>query len=223
MERFAASWSGGKDSALAFYRARLAGLEVSRLLTIFDDQGLTRSHRIPRLIIKKQAEAIGLPFVEGVASWETYEDEFKRILGELRKEGFTGCVFGDIDLPEHLAWCQRVCSEVGLSAVHPLWGERQEDLVEEFVRLGFQAVIVVVRLEKLGVEFLGRVLDESLLQEFKDMEISPGGELGEYHTLVVAGPVFQNPVIDDYSSLSALRRIVHQGYGFLDLASLNLR
>jgi len=72
---FAVSWSGGKDAALALYEAQSRGLPISCLLTMFAPDGFTLSHRIPREIVLEQARALGLPLVEGVATWDTYEDE----------------------------------------------------------------------------------------------------------------------------------------------------
>jgi diphthamide synthase (EF-2-diphthine--ammonia ligase) len=44
-----ASWSGGKDSCLALWRAQKSGANVTHLLTAMDETGQkTRSHGVPK-------------------------------------------------------------------------------------------------------------------------------------------------------------------------------
>src|SRR5581483_3186030 len=50
--RFCCSWSGGKDSCLAFYRAVKSGAEPAVLLTLFtEDDERSRSHGLHRSVI----------------------------------------------------------------------------------------------------------------------------------------------------------------------------
>ncbi len=198
---------------MALHRALEAGLRVSSLFTMVSPEGYSMSHRIPRGLLALQAEALGLPLLEGTADWGTYEEEFKRALVGLRATGIRGCIFGDIDLEDHLSWCRRVCRETGLEAVHPLWGEDQGVLLDELLQLGYRAVIVVVDLERLGPDWLGRDLDAKAVDELLRLGISPCGETGEYHTLVVDGPVFRREVP------LGPRRVLRRGHhAFLDLA-----
>lgn len=213
MGQYIASWSGGKESALALHRAIAGGMRVSWLFTMMNPNGFSMSHRIPRSLLRKQADLLGLPLVEGIADWNGYEAEFQRVLGLLVQRGACGCVFGDVDIASHREWCRTLCARVGIEAVHPLWGADQRQLVEELVGLGFEATIVVVNLKHLGLSWLGRVLDRGALRELTALGISPAGEQGEYHTLITAGPLLK-----DRLRLRRQRTLVHDGYGFLDLA-----
>jgi len=59
-----ASWSGGKESALATYKAILQGYQVSYLLNFISEDGeRSRSHGILAKILDLQAKAIGIPMV----------------------------------------------------------------------------------------------------------------------------------------------------------------
>jgi len=210
--KYSVSWSGGKDAALALYKAQKSGLQVASLFTMVSPQGYTMSHRLPPALLERQAQALGLPVVTGCADWNGYEAEFKRVLRCLKAEGYHGVVFGDIDIPEHRQWCRDICAAEGLTAEHPLWGYKQDDLLAELVALRFTALIVVVQLDKLGTEWLGRKLTHSTLEELKKAGVSPCGEFGEYHTLVVDGPIFQVPV-----PINTDKILTNGGYGFLDL------
>jgi diphthamide synthase (EF-2-diphthine--ammonia ligase) len=76
-----ASWSGGKDSALALYRAKQQGLNVTTLLTMLDEtKKRSRSHAVSLHVMQAQAEALGLELIAPSASWTDYEDVFVEML-----------------------------------------------------------------------------------------------------------------------------------------------
>lgn len=186
------SFSGGKESTYALYRSIQMGLEPKVLLTMFNTKGTrTRGHGLRRELVEAQAESLGLPLVHGRATWGTYEEAFKRILRRLKEEGIEGGVFGDLYLEGHRQWVERVCSEVGMVAFEPLWGIPPEEVYRGFVGEGFRAVVVALKDGLLPGDVLGRTLDEELLGTFLGAGIDPCGEKGEYHTVVLDGPIFK--------------------------------
>jgi len=183
------SWSGGKECALATYKAISQGHEVLYLLNFISEDGeRSRSHGTKASVLALQAEAIGIPLIQVKTSWENYEGNFKKVAKELQDKGIEGGVFGDMDLEEHREWVERVCSEVGIKAFLPLWGIRAADLIEELLKLKFKAIIVATRLEK---GLLGKVLDKALVRQISKLGSHPCGENGEYHTFVTEGPIFR--------------------------------
>ena len=183
------SWSGGKECALATYKAIYQGHEVLYLLNFISEDGeRSRSHGLKASVLALQAEAIGIPLIQVKTSWENYEENFKKVVGELRNKGIEGGVFGDMDLEEHREWVERVCSEVGIKAFLPLWGIKAEELIEELLKFKFKAIIVATRLEE---NFLGQVLDKVLVRQISKLGSHPCGENGEYHTFVTEGPIFE--------------------------------
>ncbi|MBI5554856.1 MAG: diphthine--ammonia ligase [Elusimicrobia bacterium] len=191
------SWSGGKDSVLAFYNAmKDGGIEVAYLLNMLSENGThSRSHHLSVATLKAQAEAMGIPIVQRPATWGGYEEEFKSALAFFKKEDVQTGIFGDIDVQEHRDWVERVTSESGFNAILPLWQRSRESLMAEFISLGFKAVIVAVKLECMGNEWLGRQLDRQFIEDMKGLpEADLCGENGEYHTFVYDGPVFKKPV-----------------------------
>jgi len=193
--RFFCSWSGGKDSCLALYHAIQAKAIPSSLLTIMNEKGkISRSHGIPVEILKAQAESMNIPLVAHPASWEEYESVFVSALCKLREKEITAGVFGDIDFPPHLEWEEKVCKTADMTPCLPLWKRSRLDLLEEFLSLGFKAMIVTVEAKCLGREFLGRTITPELVAEFQELGIDPCGENGEYHTVVTNGPLFAHPI-----------------------------
>lgn len=188
------SWSGGKDSCLAMWRARQAGMDVRRLITALDESGASsRSHGIPPELLRAQAGALGVELRFCQTSWQTYEEKFIAVLRAARAEGITHAVFGDIDLPDHREWEEKVCAQAGIEACLPLWDELRSNLLTEFLGLGFKAVVVCVNGHYLTDDFCGREFDDSFLADLP-AGVDACGENGEFHTFVYDGPGFAAPV-----------------------------
>ena len=202
--RVVISWSGGKESALALYRAKAAGHVPVCLLNCVDSEGERgMSHGIPCALIAAQARALGLPIRQPRVTWDTYEEVFKATLREMKAEQeIEGGVFGDIDIEQHRHWVERVCQEVGLTPVLPLWGAGREGLLRELICLGFRAILVNARAELLGPEWVGRELHEASVAELRKCSVDLCGENGEYHTLVLAGPLFRQRLVLEETAVS---------------------
>jgi len=187
------SWSGGKETSLACYRARQnKQVEIKYLLNMISEDGRhSRSHGVNSELLRIQAEAIGIPIIQRKTTWQDYEEEFKKALLELKKEGVEAGIFGDIDLQEHRDWVERVCRDVEIKPLLPLWKEERERLLRDFIRLGFKAIVIAVRGDLLDREWLGRRIDEEFIDGLKRLgDIDLCGEKGEYHTFVFDGPLF---------------------------------
>jgi diphthine-ammonia ligase len=206
------SWSGGKDSCLALYRAVEAGWRPSVLLTMLTEGGRrTRSHGLPVEVIAAQAEALGLELVTRPASWAAYEPSFVEALSSLAPD-VVGGVFGSIDVDEHRAWVERVSASAAIEPVLPLWREPRLSLLAELLDRGVDAVLVAVRDGAIPPELLGRRLDADLLDDLAKYAIDLCGEAGEYHTVVVDGPLFARPL-----DLAAGETVLRDGVWFLDV------
>lgn len=205
-----ASWSGGKDSSLACYRAMKDGFEVSYLLNLLSEDGKReRAHGTRPFLLRLQSEAIGIPVIQVNASWEGYERKFKQAVEELKKEGVEGGIFGDIDLIAHREWVESVCKDLEIEPIIPLWGIDPEDILLEFIAEGFEAVVVATRIKE---EWLGRKVDEAFIEELKEFEFHLSGESGEYHTFVFDGPIFRRRI-----KVSELEKVYVEGTWFLDI------
>jgi diphthine-ammonia ligase len=191
------SWSGGKETSLAYYMAKnLNDFEIRYLLNMTSEDGRhSRTHGISSDLLRAQAEAIGIPIIQRKASWESYEEEFKKAIANLKKENIQVGVFGDIDIQEHRDWVERTCRDIDIKPILPLWKRKREILLEEFIQIGFKAIIVATNADFLGAEWLGRRIDRKFVKELKAIgNVDLCGEKGEYHTFVYDGPIFTDPV-----------------------------
>ncbi|MBU0599284.1 diphthine--ammonia ligase [bacterium] len=196
-------WSGGKDSALSLYRAQQdQQIEVTHLLNMLAEDGEhSRSHGIRAELLKTQASAIDIPIVQrkatarGAISGNTYEQEFKKVVLELKDTGVDAGIFGDIDLQVHRDWVERVCKEIEITPILLLWKGNREELITEFIDVGFKTIVVTTNANYLGKEWLGRQIDKEFVAELKALgNIDLCGEDGEFHTFVYDGPIFKHPV-----------------------------
>jgi len=191
------SWSGGKDSCFACYKAMQQGYDIKLLLNFISRESKRGCfHGIEGRLLKFQAQRIGIPLVQKEVSpdMRKYEEEFKAAVNELRGNDIGSMVFGDIYLLDHESWIERVCKDLNINALEPLWNSSPENIIDEFLKAGFKTVIVSCKADIMGKEFLGRLVDREMVKELKQKGICPCGEKGEFHTLVVDGPIFRKPI-----------------------------
>ena len=223
MSRVFASWSGGKDSCLACYRAFLKGYEISCLLNMITEDGeQSWTHRLSPGWLKMQAQAAGIPLISKRIGMADYETGFTETLLDLKDNGVEGGVFGDIDIEEHREWEENVCWAAGMTAHLPLWGEDQDGIMKEFISSGFEAVVVVTRADISGEEWLGRKVDADFVKQLKGLEgakaVTPCGESGEYHTFVTGGPLFKKRI-----EILEADKVSRDGYCFLEIKKCALK
>jgi diphthine-ammonia ligase len=193
--KFIASFSGGKDSVLALYKAMKVG-EAMGLIVMLEEEGKrSRSHGMPPEIIHAQAASIGLPVYTAAASWTDYETVFMGLLTKAKAQEAEVLVTGDLDIPAHGCWHEKVANNAGLKLGMPLWDMNHREAVEEFINLGFTTIIVTVNLS-LGMreDDLGRIFTHEYVKELEARGIDPCGEGGEFHTTVINGPIFKHPI-----------------------------
>jgi len=193
--RFIASFSGGKDSVLALYKAMQVGEAVGLIVMMEEEGNRSRSHGMPPELIRAQANSIGLPVFTAAASWTDYEKVFMNLLEKAKHQGAEVLVTGDLDMPEHGCWHDKVTKNAGLKLGMPLWEMDHREAVDEFINLGFVTIIVTVNLS-LGMreDDLGRTLTHEYVKELEARGIDPCGEGGEFHTTVLNGPIFEQPI-----------------------------
>jgi diphthine-ammonia ligase len=206
---YIASWSGGKDSCLACHLAITQGMKVSHLLHFDRPNNL---HGVDPSMIRIQADLAGIPMVQKPVASADFEREFRSTVAGLKKDGARGMVFGDIYLEPHKEWVDRTCAELGIEPVEPLWGRKSEDIVRQFLELGFETVIASGDRKLIDRKFIGRRLDDEFIEYLKIRNLDVCGESGEFHTFVTAGPMFTGRIQIHDSNITS-----RDGFWFLDI------
>ena len=194
--KIVAAWSGGKDSCFACYKAIQEGHEVSNLLIMMSDPSISNFHMIRSDMLDAQSQAIGIPIAKWTTTPDTYEQEFKKALLQIKARGVEGIVTGDVfDVALHEAgWLDRICKEVSLTPVRPLWHRDTQQILEEFINAGFKATVVRIT-NLLSIDWLGREINKKFLDDLLKLgTVDPCGENGEFHTFVTDGPLFKNRI-----------------------------
>ena len=165
------------------------------MITMFDEPAeRSRSHGLRPAFLDAQADRLGLRRVTGRCTWPTYDAAFSGALREVKADGVTHIIFGDILFDEHRAWAEAQCAAHGLVAVEPLFGSSTTDLFHEWTASGADAIIVTARAGFLDESWLGRPLRAGMLAELTRLGVDPCGERGEYHTAVTNSPLFSSPI-----------------------------
>ncbi|MNK13753.1 ATP-binding region [compost metagenome] len=191
------NWSGGKDSTLALHHIlQDKNFDVRYLLTTVNEAyNRVSMHGVRESLLIAQTKSIGLPLYQirlpESLDMKAYDEYMYSHLTELKSEGITHSIFGDIFLEDLKAYREAKLAEVGLEAFFPLWKRDTTEILKEFIGLGYKTVVVCA---KEGLEdFCGRVIDDSFIADLPP-GIDPCGENGEFHTFVFDGPIFKRPV-----------------------------
>jgi len=205
--KIASFWSGGKDSCLAYFKSIQAGYKIDCLFNLISSQDHRQVsfHNIPKDLIHLQAEATNLnlfqkEIIPAKINPVKFEKDLKNLLKVLLKKSIEGLVFGYTapdDKQRLLA--KRICSELGLRLIEPLCGKNPKEILKEFIDLGFKALIVRVDSKILDKYWLGRPIDKDFLNYLEKRAESGDsidfcGDLGEFHTFVIDGPLFKKRI-----------------------------
>jgi uncharacterized protein (TIGR00290 family) len=211
------SWSSGKDSAFALHEVRRSGEfdVVGALTTVTETFGRVSIHGVRQEILHAQLEAAGLPPrivpIPYPCPNAIYEARMGEAVTQAVRDGVTHIIFGDLYLTDIRAYREAKLAGTGITPVFPLWERPTLALAHAMIASGFETYLATVDLKKLPAEFAGRKFNSELLADFPD-GIDPCGENGEFHTCVVAAPIFNRrlPVVTG-------ERLERDGYGYCDL------
>ena len=186
--RGVAFYSGGKDGLYALYLAEKSGIEVPYLLALKTTIGLSPHWEnfgaLKTLAGAMEKELLTFDMANG-------SDALAEFLSSL---GVDYLIAGDVLLEDHRVWVEALAERAGIKAHEPLWGRNTLDLALEMLREGFEWAIIAVDRKKLPKEALTYTFSsENNLKEFLKAYpgVDPIGEFGEFHTVVLASPLFE--------------------------------
>jgi uncharacterized protein (TIGR00290 family) len=211
------AWSSGKDSAFALHEIRRSGAYdvVGALTTVTETFARVSMHGVRQEILHAQLEAAGLPATIVSIPYpcpnDVYETRMEAALADAKQQGVTHIVFGDLFLEDVRAYREQKLAGTGIAPVFPLWARPTEKLAREMIAAGVETYLATVDLKKLPASFAGRKFDASLLADFSP-DIDPCGERGEFHSCVVAGPMFSRRL-----DVRVGERVERDGFAYADL------
>ncbi|MET4082142.1 uncharacterized protein (TIGR00290 family) [Pedobacter sp. UYP30] len=173
------NWSGGKDSTLALHHVLQDDtLEVKYLLTtISEAYNRVSMHGLRVSLLRRQAESIGIKLYEVYlpenASMESYNTLMEHHLKKLKNEGITHSIFGDIFLEDLKRYREEKSAASGMEAIFPIWGRNTTEVINEFLALNYQTIIICAQ-QNLE-PYCGKIIDVDLIESLP-LEVDVCGE-----------------------------------------------
>jgi len=196
--RVAALVTGGKDSVLALYRAQKMGHTVEVLATMIPKRDDSYMFHFPNIhLTDLLSGAVEIPLVTAETSGVKEEelDDLKKLLASLDVEGVVSGAIASSYQKERI---ERICQELSLKSVAPLWHEDPLDIMKELIDLKFKVILVGVYAFGLDQTWLGREINTETLNQLVEInqkyQISLVGEGGEYESLVLDAPIFKKRI-----------------------------
>ncbi|MDG6999523.1 MAG: adenine nucleotide alpha hydrolase [Nitrososphaerota archaeon] len=214
------SWSGGKDSSLCLYELQnnksFNDIEVEALLTTLTrDYNRVSMHGVRRDLLLAQSQSVGIPLEEvwipSKASNQIYQAQMMNSLSRRKKSEVSTVVFGDLFLEDIRKYREEFLGSAGFKCLFPIWGRDTKRLAQDFIDLGFKAIICTLDPNKLDPKFCGREFDNRFLAEIPS-SVDPCGENGEFHTFAYGGPIFRNKINVELGAV-----VQRDGFYFADI------
>ena len=199
MEKAILNWSGGKDSSLClFYVLKYRSFDIKYLFTsISEEYQRISMHGVRVALLEKQAKSLKIPLFKmmlpEVPSMTLYDQQMEKHMQNMAARGIRNSIFGDIFLEDLRIYREKQLTKVEMEGVFPLWKRSTTYLLNQFISLGFKAVVVCVNQKYLDQTFVGREIDKNFQRDLPK-DVDPCGENGEFHSFVYDGPIFSYPI-----------------------------
>jgi asparagine synthase (glutamine-hydrolysing) len=222
--RVGALYSGGKDSTLALIKASREH-KIECLISMISENPESYMFHVPNaLLTKYQAEAMEVPIIQRVTKGEKEKEltDLKKIIEEAKEKfGIEGIVTGAIKSNYQYSRIKRICDELKLELISPLWQMDEIEELKEVLREGIKAIIVSVSAYPLTRDFLGKEIDETIVKKFIEFRekfgFNPSGEGGEYETFVIDAPIFKKRILIEDANI-----VWKEDSGYLKINKLEL-
>jgi predicted ATP pyrophosphatase (TIGR00289 family) len=196
--RVAVLATGGKDSALALYKVLNEDHEVKYLVSMIplrEDSWMFHYPNIRLVDLFAEAAEIQLVKAETLAVKEREVEDLKRLIEGIDVDAI---VSGAIASTYQKSRIEKMCEQLRLKCIAPLWHENPLNILKEILDLKFEVIITGVYAYGFSEEWLGRKIDEAsvkaLIELNKQYGVSLVGEGGEYETLVLDAPFFKKRI-----------------------------
>lgn len=193
-------WTGGKDCNLALYEAKNQGYDIIALISFNLGNSRFRAH--PVEVMENQAKALGIPH-KVIPLNEPFKDSYENAILKIKVDyQIETIITGDIaEIHGNTNWITERSRPSCLNVVLPLWHLDRNQIMDRLFSLGFKFIFSCVKEPWFTLDWLGREIDHNVLVLLREIHTLKGldicGEQGEYHTLVLNGPLYRKKVFFD--------------------------
>jgi predicted ATP pyrophosphatase (TIGR00289 family) len=174
------------------------GHTIEVLATMIPERSDSYMFHFPNIHLTDHiSRALEIPLVKAPTSGikEKELEDLKKLLASLDVDGVvTGAVLSSYQKER----IDRLCDELGIKSVAPLWRQDPLEIMKELIALKFKVIIVGVYAYGLDRSWLGREINTETLEKLVELnqkfQISLVGEGGEYESLVLDAPIFKKRI-----------------------------
>ncbi len=199
--RVAVMYSGGKDSSFTLYDCIKKGFDVRYLVTLVPINPYSYMFHHPNIhLTELHAKSMGIKIIakETKGEKEAELKDLRNALAGIRDE-IDAVVVGGLSSRYQADRFGKVCKELGLRLVAPIWGLEPGKFWRMLLKSGFEVIFSSVSTEGLGKSWLGKKVTKKVLEELEEKGKKYGfdisGEGGDFETLVLDSPVFRKKLI----------------------------
>ncbi len=192
-------FSSGKDSLSAAHIMHQQNYELTCLINLKSENEYSYMFQSAGTeLVQLQAEAMGLPLVQVPTKGEK-EKELADLEAALKiakeQHKIEGVVSGALFSTYQRDRIEKICDNLGLKIFSPLWHKSQEQHMKEVIQRGFHVIITAVAADGLDESWLGKEINEEILQELQAKQfLNIAGEGGEFESLVLDAPLFHKKI-----------------------------
>ncbi len=222
--KLAVLFSGGKDSNYALYEASKKH-EIACLISMISDNKESYMFQTPgNDFLDMQADSLNIPLLK-IPTKGKKEEELKdlKLAIQIAKEkfGIEGVVTGAIKSAYQSSRIQKICYELEIWCFNPLWQIDEHQFLQKLIKSKFEVMIIGVFAYPLTQKYIGKILDEKILEELFEIEkkysISPAGEGGELESFVLNGPLHKKRL-----NIKGTPKMDSENSGIMQIEEVNL-
>lgn len=204
--KLAVLFSSGKDSTFTHHYYKMQAWDIKCLCTLIPKNTDSFMFQTPlKELVKKQAESLGIPVLFETTKGEEEKElqELKSLLKKAKKEyDIDGVAVGALASDYQHTRVNHICHELNLKTYAPLWHKDQTQYMREMIKAGFDIRMTRIAAYGLDKSWLGKKLNiqhvDKLEKMHQEFGFHPGGEGGEFETIVLDAPHFKNPLQIDF-------------------------
>ena len=121
------------------------------------------------------------------------------IIAAKSKFKFEGVITGALYSEYQSSRIKKICDELGLKCINPLWHKDQQEYMQELIDNKFEIIFTAIAADGLNKTWLNKVIRQEELEELKQLHKKIGfhqaGEGGEFESLVVNCPLFKKKLV----------------------------
>jgi ABC transporter with metal-binding/Fe-S-binding domain ATP-binding protein len=142
---------------------------------------------------------MGLPVIFGETRGEKEKElaDLEALISKVADD-VEGIVTGAIASEYQRSRVEKICKNLGLACLSPLWHTDVERYWGDLLSAGFKVMVAAVAADGLGEAWLGRIMDRSAVEELRKLSkkhhIHLAFEGGEAETFVLHCPMFEKEI-----------------------------